>query len=192
MARFRILLMVLLALGAAQDASAQWRCRDRDGRQRCEDERRRRREEGRRDEPGPILFGVRGGYDFEEEAGVAGAQFRVPLVRWATLSPSFDVIFSDSDTQWQASLDALFRPYPLGGFYGGGGLAILHGDFDDDDEDSDTEVGYNLLVGLEGRWISHTSIQPFVEGRWTQVSDHNAFRLVVGLNVPVAKGFKLW
>jgi hypothetical protein len=208
------LLAALLALGTAVDAAAQTRCyvwrdgrrvecdHDRDERER-ERERERRREAERRRERerertrtvivwggrgDPAQFGVRGGYDFEEDVGTAGAQLRIPLAPGLALAPSADVFFNDSPTEWQINADLLLRPAALGGLYGGFGAAFLNRDFELED-DSDTEVGLNLILGLESGRIRNTSVRPFVEGRWTTVEDYDAFRLAAGINVPIS-GFR--
>ena len=205
------LLAALLALGTAADAAAQTRCyvwrdgrrvecerdrereRERERERRREAERRRERERsrtvlvwgGRGD---PAQFGVRGGYDFDADVGTAGAQLRVPLAQGLALAPSADVFFNDSPTEWQINADLLLRPAALGGLYGGFGAAFLNRDFELED-DSDTEVGLNLILGLESGRIRNTSVRPFVEGRWTTVEDYDAFRLAAGINVPIS-GFR--
>jgi len=140
-------------------------------------------------------FGVRGGYDFEEDVGSAGAQLRIPLVPQLLLVPSADVFFGDGDdeggaAEWQLNGDLVLRPAGLGGLYGGVGVAFLNRDGvengDDEDDDGGTEVGYNLLVGLESGRIGGTSLRPFVEARWTAVDDYQPFRLVAGFNVPIS------
>ncbi len=210
------LLAALLALGTAVDAAAQTRCyiwrdgrrvecdderereRNRDRERRREEERRRERERERAQERArnqrlfgwmePAQFGIRGGYDFDADVGTAGAQIRAPLAPGLVLAPSADVFFNDSPTEWQINADLLVRPAALGGLYGGFGAAFLNRDFDvvGDDE---TEVGLNLILGLESGRIRNTSVRPFVEGRWTTVEDYDAFRLVAGINVPIS-GFR--
>lgn len=187
--------VLALLLFTAGDLSAQ-RCRTHGRVTVCERDRDRDRDRDRRDrdrrgpwrDAGPIEFGVRGGYDFEEDGGTAGAQFRIPLVRQLAIVPSADVFFDESDTEWQINADAVVRPDALAGLYFGAGAAFLNRDFDplDLDDDSETEVGFNLLVGLDGGRISGSSLRPFVEGRWTTVEEYDAFRLNVGINVPVS------
>lgn len=169
------------------------RARDRERDRAREREREtRRRVEVRRSHgwgAGPVEFGVRGGYDFEDEGGTAGAQLRFPLVPQLVLAPSFDVFFGDdAGSEWQLNADAAIRPGVLGGLYFGGGAAFLNRDFEpgDFDEDSETEVGFNLFVGLDGGRISGSVVRPFVEGRWTSVDDYDAFRLAAGINVPIS------
>ena len=197
------LLAALLVLGAGE-AAAQSRCYiwrdgrrvqcpeddDRRDRERRRDEERRRREEAsrraiRRFTNEPASFGVRGGYDFQEDAGIAGAQFRIPVARGLAFSPSADVSFTDSETDWQVNTDALIRPPALSGLYGGLGAAFIHTSLDEISP-AETSVGLNLILGLESGRIRDTTIRPFVEGRWTLVEDYDAFRLSAGFNVPVA------
>jgi hypothetical protein len=186
----------MLALFAAGELSAQReRCRRyRDGRVTiCERDRDRdhdRRRDWRRD-AGPVEFGVRGGYDFEEDVGTAGAQVRIPLVRGLAIVPSADVFFDDSPSEWQLNLDAVVRPPSLAGLYFGVGAGFLSSDFDESDldEDTETEVGLNLLAGIEGGRVGGTTVRPFAEGRWTNIDNYEAFRLAVGINVPIS-GFR--
>lgn len=175
MTRSLVCLSMLLLLGA-QSADAQ--------------RRNSRHHDRDRDRPrsGAVEFGVRGGYDFEEDIGLAGAQLRIPLARQLYLIPSGDVFFDDAPTQWQLNADAALRPDALGGVYGGVGAAFVNRDFDADGE-RDTEAGYNLFAGFEGGWIGGTSIRPFAEARWTEVDNYDPFRLVAGINVPVGGGF---
>jgi hypothetical protein len=188
--------VALLALFAAGELSAQRdreRCR-RSGRVTiCERDRDREHDRGRdwRQGAGPVEFGIRGGYDFEEDVGTAGAQVRIPLVRGLAIVPSADVFFEDSPSDWQLNLDAVVRPPSLAGLYFGVGAGFLSRDFDelDLDDDTETEVGLNLLAGIEGGRVGGTTVRPFAEGRWTNVDDYEAFRLAVGINVPIS-GFR--
>ncbi len=183
--------IAMLALFAAGELSAQReRCR-RSGRVTiCERGRDRDHDRGRdwRRGAGPVEFGVRGGYDFEEDVGTAGAQVRIPLVRGLAIVPSADVFFDDSPSDWQLNLDAVVRPPSLAGLYFGVGAGFLSSDFDPDDfeEDTDTEVGLNLLAGIEGGRVGGTTVRPFAEGRWTNIHNYDAFRLAVGINVPIS------
>jgi hypothetical protein len=191
MKRVLFFLFVASLLGV-QQLEAQ-RCRVyRNGRVTvCDRDRDRDRDRHRasRSDRGPIEFGVRGGYDFEEDNGLAGAQLRLPIVRPVAIVPSFDVFFDDADvgdTQWQLNGDLMIRPTGFAGLYGGAGVAFLNADFELTG-DAETEVGYNLFAGLEGNWLRETSIRPFVEARWTSVEEYDAFRLNVGFNVPVSR-----
>jgi hypothetical protein len=190
MRKTMVCLMALMVVGAVE-AEAQ-ECRRYVGgrvvvcdRDRDRDRERRHRRHGW--DRGPVEFGVRGGYDFEDDQGSAGAQIRVPLVRQFAVAPSFDVFFGDDDgaADWQANFDGLIRPRALGGVYLGGGVAVLRREFDVLDGE-ETEVGWNLLAGIEAGRIGGSVLRPFAEGRWTGVEDFNAFRLVAGFNVPIS------
>ncbi|CAN5862935.1 hypothetical protein BH23GEM3_BH23GEM3_21740 [soil metagenome] len=135
----------------------------------------------------PLEFGVRGGYDFDENLGSAGAQIRIPLAHPIQLVPSGDVFFADARTQWQINTDLVFRPLALGGLYGGVGAAFVSREFDAI-EPRETRAGYNLVAGLRGNRLSSTSVNPFVEARWTAVDDYSPFRLTLGVDVPVTDG----
>lgn len=132
----------------------------------------------------PIEFGIRGGYDFAESTGIAGAQIRVPIIEQLFVMPSADVFFDESPTEWQANADVAIRPEALGGIYAGAGAAFLKRDLAADDDD-DVEVGYNLFAGIDGGSVLDTSLIPFVEARWTDVDEYDPFRLMVGFNVPL-------
>ena len=78
------------------------------------------------------------------------------------------------------------RPSRLAGLYAGAGAAFVHvqDPLEDDDE---TEVGFNLLMGLDGGRFLDTRLRPFAEGRWTRIDDdRDAFRLVAGFSVAVS------
>ncbi len=172
----------LLLVGAAE---AEAQCRRTWWGSECRDDRRDRRRVVIVNDRPSVEFGVRGGYDFQEEVGMAGTQLRIPLARGLALSPSADVFFDESDSEWQVNIDALLRPPSLGGLYGGVGVAFLDGDFEGTG-DSETEVGLNLLLGLESGRVAGTTARPFAEGRWTSVEDYDAFRLALGINVPIS------
>ncbi|HEX2094739.1 MAG TPA: hypothetical protein VHG28_20210 [Longimicrobiaceae bacterium] len=192
MRHWPVCLFLLLLLGA-QSLEAQ--CSRLSGRRYREcRERMERSNRSRSFTVEPVQFGVRGGYDFEEDVGLAGAQIRIPLAPQIAVSPSADVFFGDDEdgdgTEWQLNADLLVRPYALGGLYGGIGVAFMNRDFDPDDfdEDSETEVGYNLLVGIESGPLSGSTLRPFAEARWTGIDDYIPFRLVAGFNVPISGG----
>ncbi len=196
MRRTLVCLGLLLLTGAGSlEAQHRERCRtSRDGRVVvCERDRDHDRERPRhrrsrsifRDR-GPVEFGIRGGYDFEDHQGSAGTQIRIPVVRQFAMSPSFDAFFGDEGASWQLNLDGLIRPVRLGGLYAGGGVALLRADLDG--TGVETTAGWNLLAGMEGGRITSTALRPFVEARWTGVDDFQGFRLVAGVNVPITGG----
>jgi hypothetical protein len=181
--------LIALMLAGAVSAEAQ-QCRryvggrvmvcDRD-RDRDHDRDRRRHGWDR----GPVEFGIRGGYDFEDDQGTAGTQIRIPLVRQLAFAPSFDVFFGDEGATWQLNGDVVVRPDALGGLYLGGGAAVLRREFDILDGE-ETKVGWNLLAGIDAGRVGGTVLRPFAEGRWTGVDDFTGFRLVAGFNVPIS------
>lgn len=135
---------------------------------------------------GPVEFGVRGGYDFEDDQGSAGAQIRVPVIRQFAVAPSFDVYLGDEGANWQFNADGIIKPDMLGGVYVGGGAAVLRREFDVL-EGEETKVGWNALAGIDAGRIGGSSLRPFAEARWTGVGDDfTAFRLVAGFNVPIS------
>jgi hypothetical protein len=168
--RMLICLSLLAVLGATS-ADAQWK-------------RHRDRHHRGRDRAGPVQFGVRGGYDFEQEVGSAGAQLRIPLIRQVLLEPSADVFFDDAATEWQLNADVIAAPDELGGLYLGAGAAFASRD-DDFDADDGVEAGFNLLLGIDSGRVFDTRLRPFAEARWTGVGEFDAFRLVLGANVPI-------
>ena len=191
MRRTAVCLIALMLVGVV-NAEAQ-RCRRYVGGRVvvCDDERdrdqdRRRHRGWDRD---PVEFGVRGGYDFEDPQGSAGAQIRLPIVSQLSVAPSFDVFLGEEGAEWQFNADALIKPDMLGGMYLGGGAAVLRREFDVLDGE-ETKVGWNLLAGIDAGRIGGSSLRPFAEGRWTGVGDDfTAFRLVAGFNVPIS-GFR--
>lgn len=170
--RILVCLFLLAVLGAQSADAQRRRGRDRD-------------HPGWWERRGPVEFGVRTGHDFAEEVGSAGAQLRLPLIRQLHLVPSGDVFLGDAVVEWQVNADAALRPDALGGIYFGAGAAFAHGDFDSDGDEG-VEIGYNLLLGMDGAGrLLGAAVRPFVEGRWTEVEDLDPFRLAVGINVPV-------
>lgn len=125
---------------------------------------------------GPIMFGPRVGRDFENRAWSLGAQVSVPVGRNLELRPSGDFFFPRGGaTGWQANGDAAIRFGQGGGLYAGGGIAFAH------PGNGETSTGYNLFFGLS-KAASSVRLKPFIEFRWTFVSDTSPFRLALGFN----------
>jgi hypothetical protein len=176
MRRTTICLIALMLVGAGS-AEAQ-RCRRYvgGGVVVCERDRDRDHERGRRRwDRGPVEFGIRGGYDFEDDQGSAGTQVRLPVLRQFAVAPS---------------LDGIVKPDALGGVYVGGGAALLRREFDVLDGE-ETKVGWNALAGIDAGRVGHSALRPFTEARWTGVGDFTAFRLTAGFNVPIS-GLGRW
>ncbi len=195
----RVVRVVLAAVAVAtlltipQSAQAQWR------------RRRPPRRGGRGAYVAPRFlpravpeFGLRGGYDFDTQAGSLGADLRLPVGPRGhfALAPSGDVFFNTPGHDWQLNLDGELRA-PLIGLYGGGGAALIHHAFEPAvvvtpgggtllaPGERETKAGWNLFAGLEP---SFAPIRPFVETRWTFQGDHySAFRLTAGLHVPIGR-----
>jgi hypothetical protein len=186
MRRTTFCLMALMLMGAVSAQAQQCR-RYINGRVVvCSHDRDRDREHRRRGwDRGPVEFGIRGGYDFEDDQGSAGAQIRIPVVRQFAVAPSFDVFLGDPGATWQFNADGIIKPYALGGVYLGGGAAVLRREFDVLDEE-ETKVGWNLLAGIDAGRVGGSALRPFAEGRWTGVDDFTGFRLVAGFNVPIS------
>jgi len=185
MRRTTVCLIALMALGAVQ-AHAQDRCRRYVGGRVmvCSRDRDHDRDY-RRSWRDPVVFGVRGGYDFEDNQASAGAQIRVPVVHQFAVAPSFDVFLGEEGAQWQFNGDGIIKPDMLGGVYVGGGAAVLRREFDIT-EGEETKLGWNALVGIDAQRIGGSSLRPFAEGRWTGVGDFSSFRIVAGFNVPIS------
>ena len=171
----RILICLLLFRRSARGADAQRR------RHRHRDRDRAEWWEGR----GPVEFGVRAGNDFEEDVGSAGAQLRIPLVRQLLLVPSGDVFFGDA----RDGVAAQRRPDGAAGAArrplrrGRRGLRAAR--LRPRRRRRRWSAGYNLVLGMGGGRLLDTRVQPFAEGRWTDMDHYQPFRLVVGIDVPV-------
>jgi hypothetical protein len=123
---------------------------------------------------GPLQAGLRVGRDFKNKAWSVGGQVAAPLGRNLELRPSGDLFFPrDEGMGWQLNGDAAVRFGQGGGFYGGGGIALVHPD------DSETETGYNLFFGLSTAAPDQRT-KGFLEFRWTFVNDTSPFRLALG------------
>ena len=128
-------------------------------------------------------IGPYAGYDIEREAAAIGAQARVgiPLTP-ITIQPGVEFGLGDNSGLVQAEVNALldiggpftifFTPYV------GAGLA---GQFDTgDDADSETDFGVNVLGGISLKPPGLPFV-PFVQARYTLVSDYNPFAVQGGL-----------
>jgi hypothetical protein len=130
--------------------------------------------------PSPEI-GVRVGYDFEDNAVVAGAQAHISVLQAIKFIPSFDAIFGD-DFHWQLNGDV---GYDLNFVYLGGGLAVAGRDFNNDG-DPETRVGFNVMGGLDlGAFFQPGGLRPFVEVRWSSLGDVAPLRAYLGVNFPL-------
>ena len=126
--------------------------------------------------------GARVGYNFETEEVLFSTNLTVPVTSQFAFYPSLDVYTPDDGNRFGFNGDMKFS-FPVSSgpqFYVGGGVGVMSrsvGDF------SSTDVGANLLFGLESRtaWV-----HPFVEGK-ILFQDESQFMLIGGLNFPIGR-----
>jgi hypothetical protein len=141
--------------------------------------------------PGPEL-GIRGGYDFDAEAVSLGGQLRLPIGPFIEIVPSGDYFLAGDQTAWQANLDLAVRTGFRQVLYAGVGGALAHRAFEIQGIaifPEDTKLGLNLFAGASIPRFLRTRIRPYIEARWTFVSDFDAqFDLVLGVNYVLNEG----
>ena len=116
-------------------------------------------------------FGLHGGYNFDMEEGLIGAQAHLPLSPGIELYPSFDYYLVDAGSLVGFSADLKFRT-PGTPLYFGGGLNILSGG-------GNSDTGFDLFGGFETRY---GRTHPYVEGRGL-FHNGSTFQLLFGINV---------
>ena len=116
-------------------------------------------------------FGIHGGYNFDLEEGLIGAQMHMPVGRSIEFYPSFDYYLIDNGTLVGFNGDLKFRS-PGTPLYFGGGLSVLSGG-------GNSNTGFNLFGGFETRY---GRTHPYVEGRGV-FHDGSTFQLLFGINV---------
>jgi hypothetical protein len=116
-------------------------------------------------------FGLHGGYNFDLNEGLVGAQIHMPLTRSIELYPSFDYYLVDSGTLLGFNGDLKFRT-PGSPLYFGGGLNVLH-------TTGSSDTGFNLFGGFETRY---GRTHPYVEGRGL-FHDNSSFQVLFGINI---------
>lgn len=128
-------------------------------------------------QPAPAL-GVRIGNDFKNDHYLLGGHFWLPLgIHW-DLIPSVDYYFTGNQmNRWQFNGDFVFNPRPVGPFYFGGGLAVQYLSLS-----NQTDLGGNVVVGLEFGGRRRTTVYPFFQARWTFLKDQDYFSLLGGIN----------
>lgn len=124
-------------------------------------------------------IGLRIGNDFKNDQYFVGAHFWLPVGVFWRFMPSADYYFTDNDfKRWQLNGDVVFKPRPMGSLYFGGGVAVEYLTLDDK-----TDVGGNILVGLEFSGRRKTPITPYIQARWTFLDEHREyFSLLGGIN----------
>jgi opacity protein-like surface antigen len=106
-------------------------------------------------------LGVHGGFSFDPDQIVIGGHMRVsePYVGWI-VQPSLDLGFGDKVTSFIFNGDMLYTFPELQtsewGFYAGAGLALAFYQLDisGPGDDSQTEVGLNIIGGVTKKLIS--------------------------------------
>src|SRR3989442_7008084 len=99
-------------------------------------------------------FGVHGGYNFDSDDWLIGAQLHMPVSRSIEFYPSFDYYLVDVGSLVGFNADLKFRS-PGTPLYFGGGLNLLH-------TSGNSDTRFHLFVGFETPyWRTH----PYVEGR---------------------------
>jgi hypothetical protein len=116
-------------------------------------------------------FGLHGGYNFDLEEGLIGAQMHMPVGRSMEFYPSFDYYLVDSGSLVGFNADLKFRT-PATPLYFGGGLNVLSGG-------GDSNTGFNLFGGFETRY---GRTHPYVEGRGL-FHNGSTFQLLFGINI---------
>ena len=116
-------------------------------------------------------FGLHGGYNFDLEEGLIGAQAHLPLSPGIELYPSFDYYLVDAGSLVGFNADLKFRT-PGTPLYFGGGLNILSGG-------GNSDTGFDLFGGFETRY---GRTHPYIEGRGL-FHNGSSFQLLFGINV---------
>jgi len=121
--------------------------------------------------------GIHGGFNFDSEDGLIGAQLLLPVGRLVEFYPSFDYYFTDAGSLVGFNVDLKLRnPGRRSVVYAGGGLSILSAS---GGGASSANTGGNLFLGLETRLgITH----PYFEAR-VLLHDQSSVQLVGGLNL---------
>ncbi len=125
-----------------------------------------------------VGIALKGAYEFDHEVWAAGGQVQIPLARTLTLVPGGCFYFYEQETLWQIDIDARFGR-PRGALYFGGGLSIVPAALYQGNE---TATGANAFVGMQTPRMRRSSVQPFVQAKWTFVKEQQWFRLEFGLN----------
>ena len=120
-------------------------------------------------------FGLHGGYNFDFEEGLIGAQIHMPLTSSIELYPSFDYYLVDAGTLIGFNGDLKFRT-PGTPLYVGGGVNVLRASAGGS---STSDTGLNLFAGFETRY---GRTHPYIEGRGL-LQDNTSFQLLFGINI---------
>lgn len=116
-------------------------------------------------------FGAHGGYNFDNDDWLIGAQLHLPLTRSIEFYPSFDYYFVNVGSLVGFNADLEFRT-PGAPLYFGGGLNVLR-------TSGNSDAGFDLIGGLESRY---GRTHPYLEARGL-FHGNTSLQLVFGLNV---------
>ena len=116
-------------------------------------------------------YGIHGGYNFDIEEGLIGAQLHMPIGRGVEFYPSFDYYLVDAGSLVGFNADLKFRT-PGTPLYLGGGLNILSGG-------GNSDTGFDLFGGFETRY---GRTHPYIEGRGL-FHTGSTFQLLFGINI---------
>lgn len=126
-------------------------------------------------------IGPRVGYNFDTHDAFFSLGITAPLSPQLEFYPSVDIYTPETGSRVAYNADVRVR-IPTAGpdLYTGGGLNIMSRSVANR---SNTDMGANLLVGMQGRrgWI-----HPFAEGR-VLLHDNSAFQLSGGLNFTIGR-----
>lgn len=116
-------------------------------------------------------IGLHGGYNFDIEEGLIGAQMHMPIARSIEFYPSFDYYLVNTGSLVGFNADLKFTA-PGTPLYFGGGLNILSGG-------GSSDTGPDLFGGFETRY---GRTHPYVEGRFL-FHNGSTFQLLFGINI---------
>jgi hypothetical protein len=129
-------------------------------------------------------FGIRGGIYTEDSDPFVGVELltRVGNSSWY-FNPNLEAVFVDNGDLYTLNGDFHydFEPSASVDFWAGGGPALIFRDFDRRGRgvnDSETDVGLNLLVGIG--FNSSASIRPYLQGK-VILSDDNEASVAFGV-----------
>jgi hypothetical protein len=134
---------------------------------------------------GTKRFGIRAGIYSDVEEGFIGAEFLARIAPKIYLNPNVEYVFVDQGTfmTFNADLHYDFDVQGKAFLWAGGGLGVSYIDLDlddqfgDDVDDSETDLGLNLIFGAG---IPTRSVIPYIQGK-AIVGD--ADDLVLGIGV---------
>lgn len=121
--------------------------------------------------------GLHGGYHFDLDEGLIGAQLHLPLTPSIELYPSFDYYFVEGGKLLGFNGDLKFRA-PGGPLYFGGGVNVLRTSPAGGGPGT-SDTGFNLFGGFETRY---GRTHPYVEARGL-FHDTTSLQLAFGINI---------